>query len=47
MLREVVRQRRPGIDAYDVVVRLRRGCVTSELRELAAEAAALLDALQP
>ena len=46
MLREVIRQRRPGIAAYDVVLRLRRGCAASELRNLAAEAAALLDVLE-
>jgi ribonuclease P protein component len=46
MLREAIRQRRPGIDAYDVVMRLRRACPASGLRELAAEAAALLDALE-
>jgi ribonuclease P protein component len=45
MFREIIRARRPGLDAVDVVVRLRRPCVPALLRELGAEAAGLLDRL--
>jgi ribonuclease P protein component len=45
MLREAIRERRPAIDAFDLIVRLRQPCLAAELASVAAEAAALLDAL--
>lgn len=45
MLREAIRLRRPGIAAFDVVVRLRRACAPADVKIVAAEAAGLLDAL--
>lgn len=45
MLREAVRQRRPALDAFDIVLRLRRGCAPSGMQALRAEADTLLDAL--
>jgi ribonuclease P protein component len=44
-LREVLRQARPAIEAYDVILRLKRGCPRAEFRQVAAEAARLLAAL--
>lgn len=41
-LRVVVSQGRPGLEAYDVILRLKRGCARSEVRAVAAEAVALL-----
>ena len=45
MLREAIRGRRPAIDAFDLIVRLRQPCPAPEFAGVAAEAAALLDAL--
>jgi ribonuclease P protein component len=45
MLREAVRLRRPGLDRFDIVLRLRRGCPPARIAALGTEAARLLDAL--
>jgi ribonuclease P protein component len=45
MLREAVRLRRPGLDRFDIVLRLRRGCSPAGIVALGAEAGRLLDAL--
>jgi ribonuclease P protein component len=45
MLREAVRMRRPALDAFDIVLRLRRGCRPAAIPAVGAEAALLLDAL--
>ncbi len=45
VLREVLRRARPAIEAYDVIVRLMRVCARHEVPAVAAEAAALLNAL--
>ena len=45
MLREAIRGRRPAIDAFDLIIRLRLPCPAAELTTVAAEAATLLDAL--
>jgi len=45
LLREVIRRRRPAVDAFDVVIHLRRPCAAAELVGLAAEADGLLDSL--
>jgi ribonuclease P protein component len=45
MLREAVRLRRPALDRFDVVLRLRRGCPQAAIPAVGAEAARLLDAL--
>ncbi len=47
MLREAVRRRRPALDAFDIVLRLRRACPAMGIAAVGAEAAALLDALTP
>jgi ribonuclease P protein component len=47
MLREAVRQRRPAIDAFDIVLRLRRRSQPARLRAIGDEAGALLEALAP
>ena len=47
MLREAVRARRPALNAFDVVVRLRRPCAAKDIPGAIAEASALLDALGP
>src|SRR3982751_6913399 len=36
MFRERARAARPGLEAYDVIVRLKRGCPRSEFRTVAA-----------
>jgi hypothetical protein len=43
MLREAVRARRPAMNAYDVVVRLRAACTPEDVSTAAAEGARLLD----
>jgi ribonuclease P protein component len=43
-LREAVRRRRPEIERFDIVLRLRARCEQSDLRGLGLEAAELLDA---
>ena len=45
VLREAVSRRRPGIERFDIVLRLRRRCESPLLHELGAEANGLLDAL--
>jgi ribonuclease P protein component len=45
LMREAVRSRRPGVDAFDIVLRLREPCAPLPLATLLPEAAALLDAL--
>jgi ribonuclease P protein component len=45
MLREAIRARRPAINAFDVVVRLRQPCAAKDIAGAVAEASALLDAL--
>jgi ribonuclease P protein component len=45
MLREAIRARRPAMNAFDVVVRLRRPCAAKDIAGAIAEASALLDAL--
>ena len=45
MLREAIRNRRPAMNAYDLVIRLRQPCAAGELAAVAAEAARLLDGL--
>ncbi len=42
MLRESLREARPGIEAYDVILRLKRGCPRIEYPRVAADAAALI-----
>jgi ribonuclease P protein component len=44
-LREAVRLRRPALDRFDIVLRLRRGCAPSAIAAVGAEAARLLDEL--
>jgi ribonuclease P protein component len=45
LLREAVRKRRPALDAFDILLRLRRGCLPSGITAVGAEAVVLLDAL--
>jgi len=45
MLREAIRARRPAMNAFDVVLRLRAASTRAELDATAAEAGALLDVL--
>ena len=45
VLREAVRRRRPALNRFDIVVRLRERCGRTALPKLALEAAELLDAL--
>jgi len=45
MLREAIRARRPAMNAFDMVLRLRAGSTRAELGAVAAEAGALLDVL--
>lgn len=47
MFRERVRAARPALEAYDVIVRLKRGCPRSEFGVVSAEAARLLAELPP
>ena len=47
MLREKVRRRRPALDAFDIILRLRRACPPTQIASVGAEAAQLLDALAP
>jgi hypothetical protein len=42
-----VRNARPGIDGYDLVVRLKKGAPRTEFRSIATEAARLLAAIAP
>jgi len=45
VLRVAVARARPAIEAFDVILRLKRGCARHEVAAVAAEAAALLAAL--
>ena len=45
MLREAIRARRPALHAFDVVLRLRRRCTSTEVVVAAAEGSSLLDQL--
>jgi len=45
VLRVAVAGQRPGIEAFDVILRLKRGCARREVPAVAAEATALLAAL--
>jgi ribonuclease P protein component len=45
MLRESMVKARPAVEAYDVILRLKRGCERAEFRRVAAEASQLLGAL--
>lgn len=45
ILREAVRRRRPALDRFDIVLRLRRGCPPAGIAAVGCEAAQLLDAL--
>lgn len=45
MLREAIRKRRPAMNAFDLVIRLRQPCAAAELAGVAAEAGMLLDGL--
>jgi ribonuclease P protein component len=45
MLREAVRARRPAVNAYDLVLRLRRPCEAKDIADAVAEAGMLLGAL--
>ena len=47
MLHEAIRARRPAVNAFDVVLRLRSPCAPAEVAVVAAEGARLLDALTP
>lgn len=47
MLREAVRRRRPALDAFDIVLRLRRACPPADIATIGTEAGRLLDALAP
>jgi ribonuclease P protein component len=45
LLREAVRQRRPALDAFDIVLRLRTSCPPANLAGLLREASELLSDL--
>jgi ribonuclease P protein component len=45
MLREAIRERRPAMNGFDLVIRLKQPCAAAELRGIAAAAALLLDGL--
>jgi ribonuclease P protein component len=45
MLREHIRNRRPALEGFDLVVRLRQPCQSGDLAATAAELRALLDTL--
>jgi len=47
MLRVCVRDAQPGIDGYDLVVRLKKGAPRTEFRSIAKEAARLLATIAP
>jgi len=47
MLRVCVRNARPGIDGYDLVVRLKKGAPRTKFRSIATEAVRLLAAIAP
>jgi ribonuclease P protein component len=45
LLREAVRSKRPGIEPFDIIFRLRRAVPRSAMRAVALEASALMDIL--
>ena len=45
MLREAVRGRRPAMNAFDLIIRLRQPCAAAELGAVAADAGLLLDGI--
>jgi ribonuclease P protein component len=45
MLREAIRARRPAVNAFDLIVRLRRPCAAKDIADAVAEANALLGGL--
>ena len=45
MLRESLREARPAIESYDVILRLKRGCPRTEYVRVAVDAAALIASL--
>jgi ribonuclease P protein component len=45
VLRAVAHESRPGMEAFDVILRLKRGCTRDEVGAVATEARALLAAL--
>jgi len=45
MLREAIRKRRPAMNAFDLIIRLRQPCAAGELAGIAAAAGRLLDGL--
>jgi ribonuclease P protein component len=45
MLREAIRRRRPAMNAFDLIIRLRQPCAAAELAGVAADAGKLLDGL--
>jgi ribonuclease P protein component len=45
LMREAARERRPALDAFDLVLRLRVRCGRASLTEAGQEAATLLDSL--
>jgi ribonuclease P protein component len=45
VLRESLRQARPALEAYDVIIRLKRGCPRTEYARVGADAAALIASL--
>jgi ribonuclease P protein component len=45
MLREAIRARRPAVNAFDLVLRLRKPCAAADIADAVAEAGALLGAL--
>jgi len=47
MLRVCVRNARPGIEGYDLVVRLKKGAPRTEFRSIASEAVRLLAGIAP
>jgi len=46
LFREALRMARPAVEAFDVILRLKRGCPPARFRVVAAEAAQLLASLE-
>lgn len=45
MLREAIRKRRPAMNAFDLIIRLRQPCAATEFAAVAADAGRLLDGI--
>lgn len=45
MLREAIRRRRPAMNAFDLILRLKQPCAAAEVAGVADEAGGLLDGL--